>query len=404
MIRRLVITTVSMVIAASCSREAPPPPPTAAQTPAPAAAPTTGPVEVRLTADARARAGIEIGSPVRQAAAERLKLPGTVAPDAYGQTSVAGLAGGQVVSVPAMLGASVKKGDVLATISSADVADVQANYLAHRAAADADHLRIMRLERAVAIGANSQQELDDARAMHASHASELERTSSRLGLLGLSADDLERLFTTKAVSSEYVIRAPTSGVITKRDVNPSQVATADIALFQISRTDRVWIVASAYEQDVARIKVGLPVNVSQRERPDVRRASRVAYVDSQIDPATRTTQLRAELDNPGVTFRFGLLVDVELELPATMGLTVPTDAVQSVGSALVVYLQDPQRPDVFIERPVTAGATDSGQTAIVSGLTDSDRLVIRGAFHVRAERIRTVPLPTATPVVKLGRD
>jgi membrane fusion protein, heavy metal efflux system len=382
-------------LATSCAKETPPPKPDAAGVQTPPGPSLSGPVEVRLSADARTRAGIETGSPVRQTTADRVTLPGTVMPDAYGQTVVAGLAGGQVATVPVGLGAAVDKGAVLATISSADVADVQANYLAHRAASDADHLRIMRLERAVAIGANSQQELDDARAMHASHASELERTASRLRLLGFSAGDLERLFTTKTVSSEYVIRAPATGIVTRRDINPGQVVAADAPLFQISRTDRVWIVANVYEQDLSRVKTGLPVQVSLRDRPDTRRPSRVVYVDPQIDPATRTAQVRAELDNAGAAFRFGMLVNVDVELPATAGLAVPADAVQAVGETLVVYVQDPSRADVLMERPVTVGATSGGFTAITSGLAVTDRIVTRGAFHVRAERARILPLSSA---------
>jgi RND family efflux transporter MFP subunit len=368
---------------------------TASTSPAPATAVAAsvapGLTEVRITEDARTRAGMEIAPPVRRAIAGRLRLPGTVVPDAYGQVTVMTLAAGRVTLVPAELGTPVSEGQNIATISSTDVADAQATYLTHLAALEADHQRVMRLERLVAIGADSKQSLDDAKAMHANHASETERALARLTWLGLSKGEIDRLVERGTVTSDYVVRAPAAGVVTKREVNPGQIVTVDAPVMQISRLDRVWVVAGAYEQDASRLRVGMTAEIVRRGGSDRPRPSRIAYVDPQVDPATRTAQVRLELGNADQALRFGMLVDVDLALPgATDALTVPAEAVQSIGSALVVYIQDPQHPDVFREVPVTVGSTADGWSEIRNGLTVTDRVVTRGAFFVRAERLRTI--------------
>jgi RND family efflux transporter MFP subunit len=362
-----------------------------ASAPTPAATPTPAAIEVRISEEARARAGMEITAPMRRAMAGRLRLPGSVVPDAYGQVTVMTLATGRVTLVPAELGTPVSEGQNIATISSTDVADAQAAYLNHLAAVEADHQRVMRLERLVAIGADSRQSLDDAKAMHANHASEVERALARLTWLGFRTSEIDRLVTSGTVTSDYVVRAPAAGVVTKRDVNPGQIVSVDAPVMQISRLDRVWVLASVYEQDAGRIRVGMPAEVARRGESGKPIPSRIAYVDPQVDPATRTAQVRLELGNANGALRFGMLVDVEVALPAVAGvLTVPSDAVQSVGSAQVLYIQDPQRPDVFLETPVTVGTTGDGWSEIRSGLAATDRVVTRGAFFVRAERLRTI--------------
>jgi RND family efflux transporter MFP subunit len=402
-IRRLALAFVAVgaVAGSGCAKEtSPPAPQPASAEPAPSKAEPVagGAIEVRLSADARTRAGIELRAPVHFTSATALRLPGTVAPDAYGQTKVVALVAGRVTTVQAELGTRVNTGDILARITSPDFADAQASYLEHRIALEADHQRIVRLERMVEIGAASRQELDDARAMHATHSSDVERAKSRLLLLGFSSSDVDELAATNNVRSDYAVRAPSAGVVTQRDVNPGQVVAAEAPLMQVSRVDRVWILASAYAQDASRLTVGATARVIVTAGGAPALEAAITYIDPQVDPATRTVQVRLETTNPGSALRFGTLVDIEVQVPAPRGaLAVPAEAVQLLGDVAVVYVQDSQRPEVLVEHRVTTGATANGLTIITSGLSEEDRVVSSGSFAVRAERIRALPLTAAAP-------
>jgi len=380
--------------AAGCSSPAPNQSGAAAPVaqPAPSAGEAPRPVDVIIPEAQRTRAGIEIAQPTQKAVAGRLRLPGSVAPDAYGQVAVLALVAGRVTSVVAELGTEVTAGRPLVTITSTDIADAEAAYFSHVAAVEADHQRVTRLERLVTIGAESRQMLDDAKAMHASHVSELERAKARLKYLGFTDTQLDTIGAGGAVSPEYTARAPVTGVVTKREVNPGQTVATDAPLFQISRLDRVWVLVTAFEQDAGRLRVGVPVTVTVRGQTEPRYRARLAYVDPQVDATTRSLQARIELPNPKGALKFGMLVDAELELPGTAeSLLVPADSVQSIGDRRVVYVQDVARPDVLTERVVEVGATDGGQSEIRHGLAASDRVVTRGASFVRAERLRTQP-------------
>lgn len=386
--------SIAGLIGAACSK-----PPAQQSTPA-APAPTTaqpatrsGPVEVVIPEAQRARAGIELSQPARAHVAGRIRLPGGVAPDAYGQIALQALVPGRVIAVLVEVGAAVTADQPLVTITSTDIADAEAAYFSHVAAVDADHQRVTRLERLVTIGAESRQALDDARAMHASHVSELERAKARLKYLGFRDTQLDTIAAGGTVPPEYRAQAPVAGVVTKRDVNPGQTVAVDAPLLQITRLDRVWVIVTAFEQDASRLRVGSPVTVVVRGQPELTFKSRVAYVDPQVDVTTRSLQARIELPNPKGALKFGMLVDADVELPGTMeSVTVPADAVQSMGDKRVVYVQDEGRADVLIERIVEVGLTQGGRSEVRRGLAPTDHVVTRGAAFVRAERLRTQPL------------
>src|SRR5205085_9825213 len=102
-----------------------------------------------------------------------LAVPGTVTSNAYRETKVNTVAGGIVRQVTAELGATVRRGDVLAVVFSAELADAQMKYLSMQAMLAADHQKLQRTEKLVTIGAASRQEVEEVTAVHAAHETEV---------------------------------------------------------------------------------------------------------------------------------------------------------------------------------------------------------------------------------------
>jgi DNA uptake protein ComE-like DNA-binding protein len=140
-------------------------------------------VEVSITADAVRRAGIKTARVTAATTTSTLTVPATVTSNAYRDTKVNALVGGVVRQVRAELGAVVTRGEVLAVVFSAELADAQMKYLSAGAMAEADHQKLERTTKLVEIGAASRQELEEVRAIHAGHATEVaaarQRRSSR---------------------------------------------------------------------------------------------------------------------------------------------------------------------------------------------------------------------------------
>src|SRR3989441_1121858 len=98
---------------------------------------------------------------------------GTVMSNAYRDTKVNTLVGGIVRQVAVELGASVRRGAPLAVIFSGELADAQMKYLSMQAMLEADHQKLERTQKLVALGSASRQELEEVTAVHTGHETEV---------------------------------------------------------------------------------------------------------------------------------------------------------------------------------------------------------------------------------------
>ena len=80
------------------------------------------------------------------------------------------------------------RGQPLAVIFSAELADAQMKYLSMQAMLEADHQKLERTEKLATLGAASRQELEEITAVHAAHETEVAAARQRLLLLGLSPE------------------------------------------------------------------------------------------------------------------------------------------------------------------------------------------------------------------------
>ena len=90
-------------------------------------------VEVSLTPEAIERAGIKMAVIGAQSTASGITVPGTVTTNVYRDTKVNSLVGGVMREVSAELGAAVTRGQPLAVIFSAELAEAQMKYLSMQA-------------------------------------------------------------------------------------------------------------------------------------------------------------------------------------------------------------------------------------------------------------------------------
>jgi len=346
-------------------------------------------VEVTLTREAIERAGIKTTLVRAGAATGAITVPGTVTSNAYQETKATALVGGIIKTVTAELGASVSRGQSLAVVVSTDLADAQMKYLSAQAMRAADHQKLTRTEKLVALGAASRQELDDITAAHAGHETEVAAARQRLLLLGLSSQQVSGLRTADQIVSEIRVASPGNGTVVTRAVNPGQVVTAGQELFVVADLSTVWIIADLYEKDFASVRVGSEATVVVPSTAPIR--GRVAYIDPRVDPTTRTAKVRVEVPNPGGALRLGMFANVTFRVPSAAGATlaIPRTAVQAVGSRTVVYVAPDGEEGRFIERVVKLGAPAGDTVEVASGLKPGERVVSEGSFFLRAEVART---------------
>lgn len=344
-------------------------------------------MEVSLTPEAMGRAGIKTDVVRSQATSASISVPGTVTSNAYRETKVTALVGGVVKHVSGELGANVSRGQTLTIIVSSELADAQMKYLSAQAMLAADHQKLTRTEKLVALGAASRQELEEIAAVHAAHETEVAAARQRLLLLGLSPQQVAALRSADDIVSEVTVPAPGTGTLIARTVNPGQVVSAGQELFVVADLSTVWVIGDLYEKDFPTVRLGSEVIVSVPPMPQLR--GRVAYIDPRVDAAARTAKVRVEVTNPAGALRLGMFANVSFMVPSTSAVAVvPRTAVQAVGDRSVIYVSAGEEGR-FVERTIKLGVAMDDSVQVLEGLKPGERIVTEGSFFVRAEVARS---------------
>ena len=318
---------------------------------------------------------------------------GVVQANTYKETPVVSLVGGIVRSVGAELGQKVRRGQRVAVVFSNELAEAQSRYLTAVATLDEHHRHHLRTIKLVEIGAASRQDLEMATSQYREAESNLANLRQKLLLLGMTAQRMDSLISTSQINSEFLVPSPSSGTVTSRTVNPGEVIEANKELMRVTDLSTVWVVGQVYEKDLATVRVGSGANITSDAYPGRVFRGRVSYVDPKIDPATRTAQVRIELNNPGQILKIGMYVNVAFGALGNAEKTtpaIPKDAVQTIGNQQYVFLST-DKSNEFVLRPVRLGPESNGFYPVLEGLSAAERIVIEGSFLLRAEWLKTHP-------------
>jgi membrane fusion protein, heavy metal efflux system len=349
-------------------------------------------VEVVLTPEAIARAGIKTAAVTSADETQAITVPGTVLANAYREVKVTPIAGGIVTRVAVELGSTVKRGQPLAAVFSSELADAQTKFLSMAAMLEADHRKLRRTQELVEIGAASRQELEEVTAVHATHETELESARQRLMVLGLGPAHIRALQSPSQIVSTVAVPAPIDGVVTARSANLGQVIGMGQEMFVVTDLSEVWAVGDLYEQDFAAVRVGSAATVSTPAYPGLTLQGRVTYIDPRVEPATRTAKVRVEVPNRDGRLRLGMYLSMAFDTSSGQRvLLVPKAAVQSLGDRQVVFLPAKGEAGKFIQRIVRLGEQRGESQVVLSGLQPGELVVTEGSFLLRAEAARNAP-------------
>ena len=304
---------------------------------------------------------------VQHAATSELIATGVVAPDIARTVPVISIATGRVVEISARLGDTVKKGQLLMRVQSADIASAFSDY--QKAMAD-EKLASAQLQRAKLLyqkGAYSLNDYQTAEDVENKAQVDVETAAEHLRVLGSPLDHPSGLVS---------IYAPVSGVITDQQVtNAAGVAgLGSPNPFTISDLSDVWILCDVYENDLAEVHVGEMAEIRLNAYPDKVFRGRIGNIGPILDPNIRTAKVRIEVENPGL-MKVGMFVTATIHgEKKEMHAAIPADAILHLHDRAWVYV--PAGKATFRRLEVTPGEVlPNGMQEIVSGLQPGQQVV-----------------------------
>ena len=218
----------------------------------------------------------------------------------------------------------------------------------------------------------------------------------RLALLGMSPGMIASVERSGRVQKNITITTPTGGVIRTLGVRNGMTVAAGQTLAEVNGLGTVWINASVPEAQSSQVRIGNLARVTFAAFPGEPLSGKITAILPEAEGASRTVSVRIELPNRGGRLRPGMFAQIALGGEARYGLLVPSEAVIRTGTRNLVMLAG--KNGHYSPAEVRIGSDANGQTEILAGLVEGERIVASGQFLIDSEA--SLSGVTARPITR----
>jgi len=287
----------------------------------------------------------------------QLKFTGDVIP--IQQATIIAKVGGTLERVFVDMGTSVKEDQILALIDTVELSQQYQQMSASYANAKSNYDRTKQLAEQNLL---SRQDLDNAEAAMKVAKANYEMAKTRLAYAR--------------------IRAPFSGTVTKRNLDPGALLAANsTAVFTLMDLAAMKIVVNVLEKDIPLVSIGKQAVLKVDAFPGKRFEGSIARYSDAVDLSTRTMAVQIDIPNPEHLLKPGMFASVTLIVDVhPNAMKVPTPSILKDEKGIFVYAVNGNSAR---RKQVTPGIEQSGYTEILAGLDGSESIITTGQQFVK---------------------
>jgi membrane fusion protein (multidrug efflux system) len=225
----------------------------------------------------------------------------------------------------------------------------------------------------------------DEKQFHADAVSQAQVDTDRATYLAAQA----QVQAQQATMAEKIIKAPFAGTIGIRQVDIGQYLAAGTNIVTLQQLNPLFVDFYVPQQALAQIKVGQALTVAIDAFPGQNFSGTISAINSAIDTASRTVQVRATIRNDQLILRPGMFATVNIAVDQPRNLvTLPQTTITYNPYGDTVFLLHNGtdhfgKPALIAEQKfVTLGDTRGDQVAILSGVNAGDTVVTAGQLKL----------------------
>jgi membrane fusion protein, heavy metal efflux system len=184
------------------------------------------------------------------------------------------------------------------------------------------------------------------------------------------------------------VTSPISGKVADREATLGQsFEDAGGKLMTIVNDNKVFATANIYEKDLNKVRNGQRVSIKVASMPNRTFNGRIAVIGSVVEGETRVVPVKAEIDNPGGVLKPGMFAELEVLTDQTSAaiLAIKNSAIVEANGKKQVYIQN---GNAYQPVEVTLGQTSGDMVEVKTGLFEGDMIVTQRAPQLYAQSLR----------------
>lgn len=335
--------------------------------------------EIQLTSQQMVEQGLKVAVASTGLVEKLTTLPGKLVVNTDQQAQISPNFSGYVEQVNVALGQSVQKGQTLAVLIVPELIDQQANLRMAQVNLDLARKDYQREQQLWSQGISAKQDYQRAENAYRQAQITVQSSQARLNALGASGNN----------NGRFLIKAPISGVISKKDIVVGENVQLADQLFVIENLKDLWLEFNLPNTSNIQLQVGQILNF-KTNGSDQNYQAKVQTLNSQADLQTGRLQVRAKVTTQADVLRPNVLVNVFVtDAQAKTALRVQKKALQQVeGKPVVFVIESEEKGLVHLKaQPIEVGVSsqDGQWLEVISGLTEGQKYIADGSFLLKSE-------------------
>lgn len=284
---------------------------------------------------------------------------------------------GLLTHINASAGDTVKAGQVLATLQSPALVELQTQYLKALNDGQLVQTLLQRDKRLLADGIIPERRLQETQNQYAGTTTGIKEAEQLLIMAGMSSAEIKSLASTRRLSQQLSIRSPIDGVILERTAVIGDRPDMLAPLFLIANLDQLWLEINIPQERAHDVHIGDRVEIENTAI-----AARISLLGQSINRQNQTVLARAEIDGRRPDLRAGQNVSCKILQPSAKPVfKLPNSAlIQSEGHHYVFVSTDTG----FTVTAVDVVGKQDEETLIGGALTGNERIAIKGTAALKA--------------------
>ena len=213
----------------------------------------------------------------------------------------------------------------------------------------------------------------------------------RLRLWGLSDAQIADLRKRGKAEPRATVHSPASGAVLEKNVVAGTRAMAGNVLYRIGNLGRIWVLADLFESDAPYVQPGQPATMSLPWASGATWKGTVQFVNPTVEEKTRAVRARLAFPNAQLSFKPGMFVDVNVEVPLGNRLAVPDNALLASGEHRYAFVKRGEGQLQATEVKVGAMAGDYDE--VLAGLNEGEEVATQATFLLSSEAQLRSALP-----------